>query len=346
MTVSEFRSEILPDTAGSGPATSVSAGTPSEILGRNSDGSRPPAVWWLALVVAGCGAVATAHGLFDVVHRCGVAVSLAWLWVPITDGLALVAYACTPRLRGAARWYAWAVVVVCAGLSGLAQAVNLAGLGDPDWRLKFGVGYWPAVAVAVAAHLLWLVAEAGRAEPEPEPVTEPAQGEPLYEPVLTERPEGAEAAVYRLYDAEGSLLYVGCTVDPWTRLRAHRRRQPWWDEVVSAELIWFPSVDLAADVEQQAIGTERPVYNIALNRYANHVRDVPEAAPVVAGPSSRELNSGRQRESLVECTCGLAKCSGWVGRSTRTRHRKQAKDAAGRAARAGQNGHRDPVSVG
>ena len=120
---------------------------------------RQPAVWWLALLVALCGAVATAHGLFDVVHRCGVTMSLAWLWVPITDGLALVAYACTPRLRGAARWYAWAVVVVCAGLSGLAQAVNLAGLGDPDWRLKFGVGYWPAVAVAVAAHLLWLVAE-------------------------------------------------------------------------------------------------------------------------------------------------------------------------------------------
>jgi hypothetical protein len=119
-------------------------------------------VWWWALLVAACGAVATAHGLFEVVAACGVARSLAWLYVPITDGLALVAYACTARLTGAARGYAWCVVVMSAGLSGLAQAVNLAGLGDPDWKLKFGVGYWPAVAVAVAAHLLWLVADAAQ----------------------------------------------------------------------------------------------------------------------------------------------------------------------------------------
>src|SRR6266498_1130004 len=127
-------------------------------------------VWWATLAVACCGAVATAHGLFAVARACGVGQGIAGLYVPITDGLALVAYAATVRLAGSARAYAWTVVVAAAGLSGLAQAVNLAGLGAPDWRLRFGVGYWPAVAVAVAAHLLWLV---GRGEPS-EPAAEPA----------------------------------------------------------------------------------------------------------------------------------------------------------------------------
>ena len=113
-------------------------------------------VWWAVLAVACCGVVATAHGLYEVAVACRVEPHVAALYVPITDGLALAAYASTKRLRTGG-WYAWSVVVVAAGLSGLAQAVNLAGLGAPGYWLRFGVGYWPAVAVAIAAHLLWLV---------------------------------------------------------------------------------------------------------------------------------------------------------------------------------------------
>ncbi len=244
----------------------------------------------------------------------------------------------------------WAVRLVLTGPVAAVAAVvsyhHLSGLlaywGEDGFTVRFGPVAIDGLMGLCSALLFMAREPAG----EPEPVAGPVQGEPLYEPVVPERPEGAVAAVYRLYDAEGSLLYVGCTVDPWTRLRAHRRRQPWWDEVTDAEFIWFPSVDLAADVEQQAIGTERPVYNIALNRYANHVRDAPEAPPVVSDQPSRELGSARRQDSLVECTCGQVKCSGWVGRSTRTRHRREVKDAAGLAVRASRNGHHDPVSVG
>ena len=117
--------------------------------------TRRSVVWWAVLAVAACGVVATAHGVYEVARAAGVGREVAALYVPITDGLALAAYSATTRLRRG-RGYAWLVVVAAAGLSGLAQAVNLAGLGDPDWRLRAGVGAWPAVAVAVAAHLLWL----------------------------------------------------------------------------------------------------------------------------------------------------------------------------------------------
>jgi hypothetical protein len=48
--------------------------------------------------------------------------------------------------------------VIAAGLSGLAQAVYLASGAtlDASPTLRFGIGAWPAVAAAVAAHLLYL----------------------------------------------------------------------------------------------------------------------------------------------------------------------------------------------
>src|SRR3954464_1099442 len=83
---------------------------------------RTPHLWFGLLVAAGA-AVATAHVLFEVSRAAGVPAGVAWLYPLITDGLALVAYASTARLSGTARGYAWTVVVLAAGLSGLAQAI-------------------------------------------------------------------------------------------------------------------------------------------------------------------------------------------------------------------------------
>lgn len=111
-------------------------------------------VFLVALVVV-ASVAATAHGLYAVAVTSGVPFQVAYLYPLITDGLALVAYWATKQLDSAR--YPWMVIVVAAGLSGLAQAVNLAGLGSSPTWLRFGVGYWPAVAVLFAAHLLWLV---------------------------------------------------------------------------------------------------------------------------------------------------------------------------------------------
>src|SRR5689334_24071178 len=108
-------------------------------------------VWLPGLAVAIGAAAATAHGLFEVAVAARVPAGIAWLYPLITDGLALVAYAATARLRGGAARYAWAVVVLAAGLSGLAQAAYLAGGAtvDASPALRFGVGAWPAVAAAL-----------------------------------------------------------------------------------------------------------------------------------------------------------------------------------------------------
>lgn len=117
-------------------------------------------IWLPGLAVAVGAAVATAHGLYEVAVAAAVPAAIAWLYPLITDGLALVAYTATARLQGPAARYAWAVVVLAAGLSGLAQAVYLAGGATVDATpaLRFGVGAWPAIAAAIVAHLLYLLA--------------------------------------------------------------------------------------------------------------------------------------------------------------------------------------------
>jgi hypothetical protein len=106
----------------------------------------------------------TSTSLYAVAVNCGVDRRLAWLYVPCTDGLALVAYGATTMLSNAvSRAYAWSVVVLAAGLSATAQGSShlhrLPGSTAEILRsdVRFGVGCWPAVSVAVCAHLLWLV---------------------------------------------------------------------------------------------------------------------------------------------------------------------------------------------
>ena len=133
----------------------------STVTGAHRSRTSGRAVLWLpGLAVALGAAVATAHGLYEVALAAAVPAGIAWLYPLITDGLALVAYGATARLSGSAARYAWAVVVVAAGLSGLAQAAFLASGATLDASpvLRFGIGAWPAVAAAVVAHLLYLLA--------------------------------------------------------------------------------------------------------------------------------------------------------------------------------------------
>lgn len=156
------------------------------------------AIWLPGLVVAIGAAVATAHGLYEVAVAARVPTGIAWLYPLITDGLALVAYAATARLDGSARRYAWSVVVLAAGLSGLAQASFLAGgVEQTAPTLRFGVGAWPAVAAAVVAHLLYLLAA------EAPPVVQPSAGPEVQHapvPAVVVRSEPAPALPVRPSD--------------------------------------------------------------------------------------------------------------------------------------------------
>lgn len=68
------------------------------------------------------------------------------------------------------------------------------------------------------------------------------------------------AAVYRLYDSEGKLLYIGSAYDPAKRSRAHHSK-PWWPQVVRREDEWHPSREAAYVAETEAIAETPPPGN-------------------------------------------------------------------------------------
>ena len=69
-------------------------------------------------------------------------------------------------------------------------------------------------------------------------------------------------AVYRFYDAEDRLLYVGVTSSLGVRFGAHSRRD-WWSDVARNTVEWYDTRAEALAVEMRAIDTEAPLHNVA-----------------------------------------------------------------------------------
>jgi len=68
-------------------------------------------------------------------------------------------------------------------------------------------------------------------------------------------------ALYRLFDASGTLLYVGITNNPKKRFMTHRSEKPWWAQVDKISIEWFESRHKASKAETRAIATEGPRHN-------------------------------------------------------------------------------------
>lgn len=72
--------------------------------------------------------------------------------------------------------------------------------------------------------------------------------------------------LYRMYDSQDRLLYVGITVDPAMRFAHHRGSKAWWREIARIALSHYDCrVDLAR-AERAAIRDEHPLHNISLNQ--------------------------------------------------------------------------------
>lgn len=74
--------------------------------------------------------------------------------------------------------------------------------------------------------------------------------------------------VYRLFDADGVLLYVGCTCRPVHRMSAHRRDKRWAGRLAS--VTWSEPMRQfqALAAEAKAIREEAPEFNIVGNPHA------------------------------------------------------------------------------
>jgi predicted GIY-YIG superfamily endonuclease len=72
-------------------------------------------------------------------------------------------------------------------------------------------------------------------------------------------------ALYRFFDANDQLLYIGITNDIPARFGAHSRDKAltWWPAAVRHTIEWLPTRDEAAIAEVDAIKAENPLYNLS-----------------------------------------------------------------------------------
>lgn len=74
--------------------------------------------------------------------------------------------------------------------------------------------------------------------------------------------------LYRWWDADGNLLYVGKSISVLSRVEQHRNNSEFFDEATTMTIERYPDERTLADAEVAAIRAERPTYNIIYNREA------------------------------------------------------------------------------
>lgn len=118
--------------------------------------------------------------------------------------------------------------------------------------------------------------------------------------------EHAEHFVYRCYDADGVLLYVGCTMDVKKRIASHRRggngtskASRWLSLFMTRYEVEGPfrGRDAGRAAEHAAIQADWPIFN-----YQGQTR-ADRAAWMTRGDVARYLTSHGEIELALETTC-------------------------------------------
>lgn len=79
-------------------------------------------------------------------------------------------------------------------------------------------------------------------------------------------------AVYRAYNAEGRLLYVGMSRNSDLRMYQHGRGSYWHADMADVDIRWYPDRATARAAELDAIVTEWPLWNVKDSPWAPIVR--------------------------------------------------------------------------
>jgi len=75
----------------------------------------------------------------------------------------------------------------------------------------------------------------------------------------------SKQTLYRFYDTDGNLLYVGISNTWYQRFHDHERKSGWFSKVAYSTFEWHESRESVSIAELQAIRTENPQFNQAHN---------------------------------------------------------------------------------
>jgi excisionase family DNA binding protein len=79
--------------------------------------------------------------------------------------------------------------------------------------------------------------------------------------------------LYRHFDAEGNLLYVGVSLSAMNRLAQHKDASVWFPRIATVKIKPFPSREKALAAEREAITAEKPLHNVVHARRQKDVED-------------------------------------------------------------------------
>lgn len=75
-----------------------------------------------------------------------------------------------------------------------------------------------------------------------------------------------QTALYRFFDRNDQLLYVGISKNAIRRMLDHAEEKSWWQFVKRSSIEYHPTRSDALRAEREAIEQEAPLYNITHNR--------------------------------------------------------------------------------
>lgn len=88
----------------------------------------------------------------------------------------------------------------------------------------------------------------------------------------------SECNLYRHFDADGTLLYVGISLSALSRLASHKNAAKWFDQIAVVRIERLESREAALAAERKAIKEERPRHNVVHNdpiQQIELIRDLP-----------------------------------------------------------------------
>ncbi|HLK78281.1 MAG TPA: hypothetical protein VKU77_32105 [Streptosporangiaceae bacterium] len=95
------------------------------------------------------------------------------------------------------------------------------------------------------------------------------------------------------------LLYIGVTNGVPFRWNGHQAVQPWWDELRSLTVEWYPSREEALAAEKAAILAEQPKYNVTHLKPSGSGRKLPHAGQPPADLPAVVLDPRADDEDLL-----------------------------------------------
>jgi len=87
-------------------------------------------------------------------------------------------------------------------------------------------------------------------------------------------------SLYRHYDYNSKLLYVGISLNALNRLNQHENNSEWYYQISRVEIEHYATLADALKAEKAAITNELPIYNTTHNK--NRARKVTKISPEIA----------------------------------------------------------------